>query len=112
MTDILEIFGDRAVAIARELTKMHEEIFRGTVEQAVTWISSTKPIGEFTLVVAGNRDYDSSWSKDELTAEVKKLLSEGETVSQLSRSLALQSGWKRREIYRIAQQMKNEKGAG
>ena len=51
LQDILEILGDRRIAVCRELTKIHEEVFRGTLTQAVDHF--TEPRGEFTLVVEG-----------------------------------------------------------
>jgi 16S rRNA (cytidine1402-2'-O)-methyltransferase len=51
LNDIVECMGDRRIAVCRELTKYHEEIYRGTVRQAIEHI--TKPRGEFTLVVEG-----------------------------------------------------------
>lgn len=51
LTDILEVLGDRRVAIGRELTKLHEEVFRGTVSEAIEHFA--KPRGEFTLVIEG-----------------------------------------------------------
>ncbi|MCY4581357.1 MAG: 16S rRNA (cytidine(1402)-2'-O)-methyltransferase [Chloroflexi bacterium] len=54
LADIEETLGDRRVAVCREMTKAHEEVFRGTVQQAVTYFDA--PRGEFTLVVEGAPD--------------------------------------------------------
>jgi 16S rRNA (cytidine1402-2'-O)-methyltransferase len=51
LLDMLEVLGDRKAAVCRELTKIHEEVFRGTLSQAVEHFKS--PRGEFTLVIAG-----------------------------------------------------------
>lgn len=51
LNDILEIFGDRKLAVCRELTKVHEEVFRGRLSQAVEHFA--QPRGEFTLVIEG-----------------------------------------------------------
>jgi 16S rRNA (cytidine1402-2'-O)-methyltransferase len=50
---IRETWGDRTIAVARELTKIHEEIFRGTVAGAIEHFTDRRPQGEMTLVVAG-----------------------------------------------------------
>lgn len=56
MKDILEIIDDRNVAIARELTKKFEEIFRGKVSQAIEYFSSKQIRGEFVIVLSGKSD--------------------------------------------------------
>jgi 16S rRNA (cytidine1402-2'-O)-methyltransferase len=54
LEDVLEVFGERRVSIARELTKKFEEVFRGTVSEAIEKLQVTPPRGEFTLVIAGS----------------------------------------------------------
>jgi len=53
LTDLLDIFGDREIALARELTKAFEEVLRGTISQVLDKLSQGKIRGEITLVVAG-----------------------------------------------------------
>ena len=53
LVDVIEILGDRQVCIARELTKKFEEIFYGTVNEAIEKFTAQQPRGEFTVVVAG-----------------------------------------------------------
>ncbi len=53
LRDVLEVFGDRRISIARELTKKFEEVFRGTVTEAIEKFQATPPRGEFTIVIAG-----------------------------------------------------------
>ena len=54
LADIGEVFGNRRISVCRELTKLHEEVFRGTVSEAIAHFPS--PRGEFVLVVEGNRE--------------------------------------------------------
>ena len=91
--------GDRQIAVARELTKLHEEIFRGKLSEARQHFSATPPRGEFTLVVAGSSTRKAHWTVEQLEDELQAHLAAGETVSQISSSLAGSSGWSRREIY-------------
>ena len=53
LQDVLEVFGDRQVSVARELTKKFEEVFRGTVTEAIEKFRGTPPRGEFTIIIAG-----------------------------------------------------------
>ena len=53
LRDVLEVFGDRRISIARELTKKFEEVFRGTVTEAIEKFQAPPPRGEFTIVIAG-----------------------------------------------------------
>jgi 16S rRNA (cytidine1402-2'-O)-methyltransferase len=53
LSDMLEILGDRKVVVARELTKVHEEVFRGTLEEAVERFGGERCRGEFTILVEG-----------------------------------------------------------
>ena len=53
LRDLRDAFGgDRRLSLSRELTKLHEEFFRGTVSQCLTWLHENKPRGEFCLVIA------------------------------------------------------------
>ena len=58
LVDMLEIFGDRQIVVANDITKMFEEIYRGLVSEAIQKYSQFTPKGEFTLVVRGKSDYD------------------------------------------------------
>jgi 16S rRNA (cytidine1402-2'-O)-methyltransferase len=53
MKDALEVFGDRAAAVAHDLTKLHESVQRGTLSELVEQVSATKPRGEYIVVIAG-----------------------------------------------------------
>ncbi len=53
LQDVLEVFGDRQVSVARELTKKFEEVFRGKVTEAIEKFQETAPRGEFTIVIEG-----------------------------------------------------------
>jgi 16S rRNA (cytidine1402-2'-O)-methyltransferase len=91
--------GDRQIAVGRELTKLHEEIFRGSLSEAVDHFTTHPPRGEFTLVVEGGTAQLERWSEDRLDAELKALMASGESGSKAASRLAGSSGWSRREIY-------------
>lgn len=56
LQEFLAEFGDREIAVCREMTKMFEEIFRGRLNEALQHFSTKKPKGEFTVVVSGNAE--------------------------------------------------------
>ncbi len=93
------VLGDRQMAVGRELTKLHEEIFRGSLGQAQQHFTESPPRGEFTLVVAGSQPDTARWSEERLEAELQAHLKGGESASKAAARLAGSSGWSRREIY-------------
>ena len=109
LTDIELILGDRLIAVARELTKLHEEIWRGTVGAARAHFKSNLPKGEFTLVVAGKAVSveETRWSEERLKAEIASSLGGHESQTDLSRRLARESGWERRVVYGLAQELRS-----
>ena len=80
LADCLDVLGDRKAALARELTKLHEEFLRGTISQLISAISSAKPRGEFVLVIDRERESDLARidkEKSSLPERVAELESEG-----------------------------------
>jgi 16S rRNA (cytidine1402-2'-O)-methyltransferase len=104
LADMEASLGDRDIAVARELTKLHEEIFRGKISAARAHFEAYAPRGEFTLVVAGKREEKTRWSESEVLSEIDAALAEGESPSAAAKRLARESGWSRRDIYRILQE--------
>ncbi len=95
-----EALGDRRIAVARELTKLHEEVWRGTIGEAVQHFA--EPRGEFVLVLEGNRNAESTkWTEAQLLGAIHRELESGETPSALAARLAESSGWRRRDIYAL-----------
>jgi len=97
--DLLEILGDRQIAVACELTKLYEDIFRGSLAEARAYFEAQAPRGEFTLVVAGHSGETVLWPEDRLRNAIQTGLDAREAPTALARRLADQSGWPRREIY-------------
>ena len=101
MRDMLDVLGDRQMAAARELTKLHEEIFRGRISEALVYFSDHTPRGEFTLVVSGRVGSKERWSEDRLQRELANYLQSGESPTSIAGKLAKETGWPRREIYQL-----------
>jgi len=98
LNDLLLILGDRKMAVCRELTKIHEEVFRGTISQSIEHFNEQR--GEFTLVIEGNQIK----GKPELTEEVEKQLHymylSGITAREAIARVADRTGLSRKELYR------------
>lgn len=110
LKDLREKLGDRQIAVGRELTKLHEEIFRGSLEEAQKHFAENPPRGEFTLVLAGASMQKIRWSEEQLRSEIEVQNVKGEPASQLSTRLSGPSGWSRREIYRLLLEIKGNQG--
>jgi 16S rRNA (cytidine1402-2'-O)-methyltransferase len=106
LDDLLTELGDRLICVAREMTKMYEEYWHGTISGALEHFSSQSARGEFTLVVAGADKTQEEWTESETVAAIKSGLEAGESPSRLSRRLAGESGWNKRELYRLIQDIK------
>jgi 16S rRNA (cytidine1402-2'-O)-methyltransferase len=100
LADLEIVLGDRQIAVARELTKIHEEIWRGTLSGAREHFTKNEPRGEFTLVVEGHCEIEhGKWEEDKVMIAIKFGLKLGESPSRLAKRLAQESGWDRKEIY-------------
>ncbi|BAY76449.1 uroporphyrin-III C/tetrapyrrole methyltransferase [Nostoc linckia NIES-25] len=103
LQDLAEILGsDRQIVLGRELTKLYEEFWRGTIGEAIAHYSQREPQGEYTLIVAGIPATQPQLTEEELKAELKQLISQGISRSQASRQLAKLTSLPRRQIYQIA----------
>jgi 16S rRNA (cytidine1402-2'-O)-methyltransferase len=107
LQDLLSVLGDRRICVAREMTKLYEEFWRGSISGAIEYFNSKDPRGEFTLVIEGKKTGDSGlWTKEELLDAIKKELSVEKSAKELSIELAELSGWNKKEIYTLINQNK------
>jgi len=93
--------GSRRAALARELTKMYEEVVRGTLDELAARYAETPPRGEVTLVVEGAREGEAEEAID-VEAEIRKRLAAGEGPKEIAAALALATGKPRRQLYQLA----------
>jgi 16S rRNA (cytidine1402-2'-O)-methyltransferase len=101
LADMQAVLGDRQAALARELTKMHEEIWHGTLAGAREHFQ--EPRGEFVLVIHGRPpEQRTQWTAEQLQVVMDKRLAGGQTPTKVASELARESGWARRDIYKLA----------
>jgi 16S rRNA (cytidine1402-2'-O)-methyltransferase len=98
---VRELGGGRPAAVCRELTKLHEEIRRGTLESLADHFAQEAPRGEITLVVAGATE-GGRWGEAQVRAALRQRRASGESPTRASRGVAEESGWPRREVYGLA----------
>ena len=101
LADVLETLGNRRMAIARELTKLHEETLRGTVSELLAHFTEHPPRGEFTLVIEGAGEDRGRWPSSRVREAMAELLEEGLRRKEAARLLASESGWSTREVYEL-----------
>jgi len=106
LTAMERIFGSqRPIAVCRELTKLHEEIVRGTVEQVRLQFESREPRGEITLVIGGAGSV-VEWDEQAVREAVAQRIAQGLRRSEAAREVAAEAGWPRSTVYRLAGEQK------
>lgn len=101
LKDMQEILGDRKIAIVRELTKIHESVFRTTLSEAVKFYSENTPRGEFVLILSGkDKEREENLSLEQAISLAKTLMKNGESASVAAKQAALAAGVKKSEIYK------------
>lgn len=102
LADITAVAGpERLVVVAREVTKLHEEIWIGTLEDAVAhWTDDVEPRGEFTLVIEPRAEEPPDLS--DALRTVERRMADGERLSNAARDVAAETGVSRRALYEAA----------
>lgn len=105
LRDMLGAFGNRSIAIVRELTKIHEEVIRTTLEQAVERYSEAPLKGEIVLVIDGAKPVDNNkvYTEEEAADLAIALAAEEDiSLSEASKKAAKETGIKKGIIYKLA----------
>lgn len=102
LEDIHAAFGDRRICLAREITKLHEEIVRTTLTAAVDRYRDTPPRGEFVLVIEGAAPTaENPLTPEEATVIARSHLADGLSASDAAKKAAAETGVKKGDIYRL-----------
>ena len=103
LEDLCAAFGpERRVALCRELTKLHEETIRTTLEQAVEFYTENAPKGEYVLVVAGAEPVQAAATLEDGVAQVLALKRQGMRLKDAAREVAEHTGLSKNELYAAA----------
>ena len=98
LADVLEALGDRPLTVLREATKLHEEVYRGSVSEALNHFDP--PRGEFTLVI-GWEGKEQAPTTEEAEEMLRSLLAQGVSGREARETVAAQTGTSRRDLYRM-----------
>ena len=99
LSDLLETLGDRRIAVCRELTKLHEEIFRGSISDAIDHF--TVPRGEFTLVIQGAPEGAETVPDAEATSMLLQAKNRGMSARDTVALVGEATGRSRRDLYSL-----------
>lgn len=101
LKDMLAVFGDREIALCRELTKLHEQIENTALSAAVKYYSENAPKGEFVIVLSGREETDErqEYTLSDALKMAKDYMSDGMSASSAAKTAAADTGLKKRDIY-------------
>jgi len=110
LRDLATSLGDRSAALARELTKLHEEVARGSLRELAGRFEKGAR-GEVTLVVAGASEQEARRSEVEepIEAELARRLAAGEPPSAIAREVARARHQKRAQVYAALERLKGQR---
>ncbi len=105
LEDLQQLGGDRPLVLARELTKLHEQFWRGTLAQALELYQHKPPQGEYTLVVGGYQEAETEYlDENQLKQELERLIAQGMSLTQACKEIAPFTNLSRREIYQLTRE--------
>jgi 16S rRNA (cytidine1402-2'-O)-methyltransferase len=99
IADLAEVLGDRPAALVRELTKMHEEVRRGSLTDILESIRAAPPKGEIVLVIGGATDGGAEASGEELARSARELMDSGVDRAEALSRVAREAGVPRRRVF-------------
>ena len=102
LSDLLAALGDRPIALVREITKIHEEVVRTTLADALAKYTAEEPRGVFVIIVGGAAPREKMASTPEEAAKIARgYMAEGMSPSEAAKTAAAECGLKKGEVYRL-----------
>lgn len=102
LNDMLKVFGDREIALVKELTKIHETVMRTTFSEACRFFETENPRGEYVLIVSGVNEEEKKQpvSAEQAVALASELMEKGMSVNEAAKTAAAETGIKKSLIYK------------
>lgn len=114
LTDMSKVFGDRRISLVREITKIHEEVFRTTLFEAVAFYTENQPKGEFVLVIEGKssaeilKEKSDEFENISVTEHIDRFIADGLDKKEAIKKVSLLRNMKKRDVYN--EYIKNTEG--
>lgn len=101
LNDMRKVFGNRNIALVRELTKIHEEVLRFTFDEAIEYYSDKSPKGEYVIIIEGKKEDINEDITLEIAVEMaKNLVEKGMSINNAAKETASQTPFKKGDIYK------------
>ena len=102
LQDMSQVCGNRQLAVACELTKMYEQVWRGAVDDAIAHFRRTPPRGEYTLALAGvSKRGARAWEEERVRQALAGLIASGTSKRDAAAQVAKMAHWPKRAAYRL-----------
>lgn len=100
LKDMYDVFGERDIALVKEITKVHENVVRTDLKTASTMFDEEKPKGEFVVIVDGKKIEEKEISFDKAVEEAKRLMADGMSTNAAAKEVAKITLFKKNDIYK------------
>ena len=107
IAELLSVLGNRKLAAVKELTKLHENVFLTTFEEALDYYEENEPRGEFVLVIEGRKieelkkEKEASFQEMDINEHMKLYLDKGMDKKEAMKAVAVDRGIPKREVYKM-----------
>ena len=107
LNDFLVFFGDRNIALVKELTKIHENVELTTLSEAAEKYKDVKLKGEYVIILEGKKQEKADFNSDDAAALAKEYIKNGLTLNEAAKKAAKETGMKKGDIYKMLTEEKN-----
>ena len=107
IAELLSVLGNRRLTAVKELTKLHENVFLTTLEEALVYYEENEPRGEFVLVIEGRKieelkkEKEASFQEMDINEHMKLYLDKGMDKKEAMKAVAVDRGIPKREVYKM-----------
>lgn len=99
LSDMLKYFGNRRISLCREITKLHEQVLRMDIKEAIEYYAELSPRGEYVLIVEGNTETEQTETLDDAVKQAAELVAKGMRKADAAKQIAKSTGFSKGDIY-------------